>query len=633
MCGIVGFVDYNRNLKENTLLQMSDVIKHRGPNDSGSKLWNTDCATIGFAQVRLSILDLSSHGHQPMSYENLTITYNGEVYNFKEIRKELTALGYKFISDSDTEVILKSFHAWQEKCVEKFIGMFAFAIYDDITEKIYIFRDRVGVKPLYIYQRDNIILFASELKSFLQVTSFAKEVDLESVSLFLQYNYITNNKSIYKNTVKLEPGTYITINTKLMTTKTTKYWQIEEFYKLPKLETSSEQIIENVEDLLVSSSNYRMIADVPVGVFLSGGYDSSTLAALLQKNSSRQINTFTIGFKEKKYNEAQYAKEIARYLGTNHTEYYITEKDALNIVPKLCEVYDEPFGDTSTIPTILLSEITKENVSVTLSADGGDEIFAGYTRYLNAASKFKSINKIPTSLRNNIYNRVNNVNFSKIHLDKYIYNFNSRYHKAIDLFNAESILDVLSVYDHNFSNYDMKNLLNKKLNKIPTRYDGIHGLNISSDLDKMLLFDSKTFLPDDVLVKIDRATMSVGLEGREPFLDHRIIEYVAQLPSDMKINNGNLKYILKTIAHRHIPKKLLDRPKAGFSAPIISWLKNSLREQLIDFVNPETLKESNIFDVNIAMSLRDDLLDGKRVHPQKIWQIFIYQQWFDKWMK
>ena len=633
MCGIVGYIDYTKTLNENTLFDMLNVIRHRGPDDIGQKIWNTNNADIGFGQTRLSILDLSSLGHQPMSYEYLTITYNGEVYNFKEIREELINLGYKFSSNTDTEVILKAFHAWKEKCVDKFIGMFAFAIYDDNNKKVYIFRDRVGVKPLYIYQDNNSLLFSSEIKSLLKVSSFKKEVDIESVSLFLQYNYITNNKSIYKNTIKLKPGSCIIIDTKDKSVIQNDYWSVENFYKLPKLTHSIEEIIYNTENLLVSASKYRMISDVPVGIFLSGGYDSSTLAALLQKNSSKKIKTFTIGFEEEKYNEAPYAKDIAKHIGTDHHEYYINENDALNIVPRLCDIYDEPFSDTSAIPTVLLSKITKQKVSVVLSADGGDEVFAGYGRYLNSPSKFNSIEKIPKVLRSLFVNTFMFMKIDRYNIDKYIYNFNSRYQKVLGLINANSILDIMNIYDQNFSNNDMNILLKNKLNITPSRYSELNTNNAINGLDKMLLFDYKTFLPDDVLVKVDRATMSVGLEGREPFLDHRILEYAAQLPINMKIKDGNLKYILKSIAHKHIPKYLLDRPKTGFSAPINSWLKGTLKEQLIDFVNPKALKESDIFDVDMVIHLRDDLLDGKKSHPQKLWQIFIYQQWYDKWMK
>ena len=633
MCGIVGFIDYTNSLNNNTLLKMSKVITHRGPNDSGQKIWSHTNVTVGFGQVRLSILDLSSLGHQPMSYEKLTITYNGEVYNFKEIKQELIELGYRFISDSDTEVILKSFHAWREKCVQKFIGMFAFAIYDDNDKKVFIFRDRVGVKPLYIYQSKGLILFASELKSFLQVPSFKKEIDIESVSLFLQYNYITNNKSIYKNTIKLNPGSFMSIDTINNSIVQKNYWQAEDFYKSHKVNHSIDEVVNNVENLLVSASKYRMISDVPVGVFLSGGYDSSTLAALLQKNTSQKLKTFTIGFHEEKYNEAQYAKEIAKHIGTEHHEYYISEDDALAIVPKLCDIYDEPFSDTSAIPTVLLSEMTKEKVSVVLSADGGDEVFAGYGRYLSAPDKIHKIRTIPKQLRSIVYKTSQFLNIDKLNLDNYIYNFNSRSQKVLDLLNSDSALNIINVYDQNFSNYDMKVLLKGKLNSIPSRYKELNKLNSINELDKMLLFDYKTFLPDDVLVKVDRATMSVGLEGREPFLDHRILEYAATLPFNIKTEEGSLKYILKTIAHKHIPKHLLDRPKTGFSAPITSWLRTSLKEQLIDFVNPISLKESNIFDIDMVMHLRDDLLDGKRVHPQKLWQIFVYQQWYDRWMK
>jgi asparagine synthase (glutamine-hydrolysing) len=632
MCGIAGFIDYNKSLNKNILLSMVDSLSHRGPDDKGVEVFDIKQAVIGFGQTRLSIIDLSEHGHQPMKYDSLVLTYNGEVYNFKAIKKELIQLGYSFFSDSDTEVILKSFHAWRERCVEKFIGMFAFAIFDSKVHKVYFFRDRVGIKPLYIAQQNDVILFSSEVKSFLQVDAFQQEVDLESVALFLQYNYISNNKSIYKNVYKLEPATCMVIDLKTKNIAKSKYWDVDKFYKKKKIILPELEVVDHIEKLLVDAAKYRLISDVPVGIFLSGGYDSSTLTALLQKNTTRQLKTFTIGFNESKYNEAKYAKEIARHLGTDHHEFYINEKDTLNIVPQLCEIYDEPFGDTSAIPMIFLSNMVKTKVSVALSADGGDEIFAGYNRYLNGLETYNKIKSIPLSIRRMGSDILNTFNPKYFNLNGNIYNFNSRYQKALDLFKAESALDVINTYDQNFSNQELEFLLKNNLPKSVSRYDR-NSASLLSELEKMQLFDYKTFLQDDVLVKVDRATMSAGLEGREPFLDHNIIEFVAQVPDNYKLKNNSLKYLLKSIAHKHIPKELLNRQKMGFSAPVNIWLQGPLRENLIDLVNPNALKKSNIFDINYTMKIRDDLLAGKRSHPQKLWQIFIYQQWHDRWIK
>jgi len=381
MCGVVGFIDFKKKTDEEILKKMTDVIHHRGPDDSGYCYMMKSMAAVGFGHRRLSILDLSKHGHQPMSFDVLTIVYNGEVYNFQEIKKELESDGMSFDSNSDTEVILKSFSKWGVKAVDKFVGMFAFSIFDQSTNKCYIFRDRSGVKPLYYYKKDGLFLFGSELKSFHEHPNFKKEINFDALAQFLQYGYILQPNSIFKDTYKLKAGHYLEISLDKNRIEEKKYWDVYDFYTKPKLDIGENETIRECENILKKAFNYRMVSDVPVGIFLSGGYDSSIVTALIQANSSSKINTFTIGFHEKGYDEAPYAKKVADYLGTNHTEYYCTQDDAKDILPKLVDIYDEPFGDNSTIPTILVSQLAKKDVSVALSADGGDEIFAGYSKH------------------------------------------------------------------------------------------------------------------------------------------------------------------------------------------------------------------------------------------------------------
>jgi len=426
MCGISGFCDFKKKSSENILKNMTDALIHRGPDSSGYSFFEYETYQVGLGHRRLSILDLSSHGHQPMSFENLDIVFNGEIYNFKEIKKELLELGYSFYSNSDTEVILKSYYQWGIKAVDRFNGMFAITIYDKKENKLILIRDRVGVKPFYYYKKDSLILFSSELKSFHKYPNFEKIIDKNSLSLYLQFGYIPEPHSIFKNSYKLKAGHYIEIDLKSQKIEEIKYWDVVDFYNKPKIDISQEEAILKTEELLKSSFEYRMVSDVPVGVFLSGGYDSSLVVSILENGRNEKLNTFTIGFKEKGFDEAPYAKEVAKYLGTNHTEYYCTQKDALEIIPKLAEMYDEPFGDSSAIPTTLVSALARKSVTVSLSADGGDEIFAGYGKYTTTKQYFDKFNKISNSIKSLVNFGMDNINPKYIPI---LNNFETRYNK------------------------------------------------------------------------------------------------------------------------------------------------------------------------------------------------------------
>ena len=378
MCGLLGVVDYKKNLNTSLFREMLNSLKHRGPDDEGLEVFSLDSCSILLGHRRLSIIDISSNGHQPMFYEHLALVYNGEVYNFKDIRQDLISEGYSFDSNSDTEVILKSYHFWGIDCVERFRGMFAFAIYDSKQQEIIIFRDRAGVKPLYYSQTDNALIFSSELRPLLNYPYFNKEIDFEAVSSYLQFGYIHAPKTIFKSVQKLLPGHYLKYDIRSKILVKECYWNINDFYEN---QVAREDITAKLEATIIEAFNLRMIADVPVGVFLSGGIDSSLVAAIVQKYSKMPINTFTIGFEDKKYDESNYAKEIAKYLGTNHTELICNKEDALAIITKLPKIFDEPFADSSAIPTVLVSELAKKQVSVVLSGDGGDELFCGYPSY------------------------------------------------------------------------------------------------------------------------------------------------------------------------------------------------------------------------------------------------------------
>jgi len=633
MCGIAGFVDFNKTLDKELLTSMTDVLHHRGPDDSGYAFDTNQHANIGLGHRRLSILDLSTHGHQPMRYEDIQIIYNGEVYNFAEIKKELEELGLTFSSHSDTEVILKAYHKWGLKALEKLNGMFSIAIYDKKIQKLYLIRDRLGIKPLYLYQKDETIIFSSELKSFHKYKNFDKTLNIEAIGLFLQYQYIPEPHAIFSHCSKLKSGHYLEIDLKTKKVNTHKYWDVIDFYNKPKLDISLDEAIQESEKLLLSAFKYRMVSDVPVGIFLSGGYDSSIVTALLQHQQDEKLKTFTIGFHEKGFDEAPYAKKVAEYLGCEHTEYYCTQKDALEIIPKLPLIYDEPFADASAIPTTLVSKLAKEKVTVSLSADGGDEIFAGYDKYTQTLQYYNLFKKIPTFAKNPLASLMEVINPKYIPVLNNSYNFETRYEKVKEILKSKDAIEAMDFTGMYFTASQTKQILKKKLQKIETNFSQGSLLNENNDdLNKMLAIDYKTYLTDDILTKIDRASMSVSLEGREPFLDYRIIEFAAQLPSHYKYKDGNKKYILKEIAHKYLPKELMDRPKMGFGVPIQEWFKDELKEYFLTYLDEKKLESEGIFNTKEVIKLRDQYLKTDNQNVEKLWSILMFEMWYEKWM-
>ena len=632
MCGITGFCDFNKQSIKQTLQDMTDVLHHRGPDDSGYRFIEAEYACIGLGHRRLSILDLSTHGHQPMVFENLTVVYNGEIYNFKEIRQELEKENYTFDSDSDTEVILKAYDKWGVKAVDKFNGMFAIAIYDTKNQKLILIRDRSGIKPLYYYDDENLFLFSSELKSFHEHSNFKKVINFDALSQYFHYGYIPQPFSIFQNTKKLLSGHYLEIDLKIRKTVLKKYWDVKYYYNLPKKDISYAQAKREVEELLISSFKYRMVSDVPVGVFLSGGYDSSSVAAILQKHTDKKIKTFSIGFHEKGYNEANYAKQVAEHLQTDHTEYYCTQKEALEILPTLADIYDEPFGDSSAIPTILVSKLAKQDVTVALSADAGDEIFGGYNKYIISLKYNNFFSKFPKVMHRPMSYICNTINPLKIPILKNKYNIESRLKKVADILTSSCSVSAMKYTSHMFTGYEVKKLLLDDFSSLTTYFDTNNDLNDTNDeLNKMFAVDYQTYLPDDILTKVDRATMSVSLEGREPFLDYRIIEYVAQLPSTFKMNNKQSKIILKDIVHDYIPKPIMDRPKMGFGVPIDLWFKDEIKEYFTIYFQEDKLQNAGL-DSNEVMKLKNEYLTGIDVNTRRLWFILMYMMWFERWM-
>lgn len=628
MCGITGFIDTRGKSTDNHLRRMVASFKHRGPDDDGQLFESHNNSQIGLGHVRLSIIDLSACGHQPMHFKKLSIVFNGEIYNFKEIKQELVELGHQFVSEADTEVVLHAFDQWGKACVSKFIGMFAFSIYDREQNKLILCRDRAGVKPLYYYWNKGTFLFGSELKTFHEHPAFEKQIDLDSLGLYFRYGYVPSPYCIFKNCFKLDPGHWLIFDLKQNTFKLEKYWALLDTYKRPKLSISYPDAVDSLEQLLISACNYRMVADVPVGVFLSGGYDSTAVASILQCNRSEKIKTFTIGFEDAKYNEAPYAKDISNYLGTDHTEYYCKDKEAKEIIPNLTFYYDEPFADSSAIPTTLVSQLAKKKVSVALSADAGDEVFFGYQKDYRIAHLYKILSIVPKSFRNRLFGILKTTCHIGADLSSKLKNLSVLFGEL-----REST-DLLNPLMKGFGYFTRPNFLKQSLSCIPLNAKCSFDLSLDlHHIDYILAIDYLTCLSDDMLVKVDRATMSCSLEGREPLLDHRLAEFASQLPTNYKFDGKIMKKILKDVVYKYVPKNMMDRPKSGFGIPIFDWLRDDLSFYLEEYCNPEKLKASPYFNEPVVTKAIEQFKEGSFMQRTFIWQLLVFQMWNERWMK
>ena len=632
MCGLSGFVDTKGICDIKILKNMTNELSHRGPDAEGFFFEENNKSTIGLGHRRLSVLDLSKNANQPLFFNENVIIYNGEIYNFLEIKEELEKLNYTFDSNSDTEVILKAYDKWGINCVNKFIGMFVIIIYDKKKEKIILIRDRAGVKPLYYYHHNGLFMFASELKSFHKNPNFKKDIDMQGLNLFFKYGYILEPFSIFKFTRKLRSGHYIEYNLINNQIRETKYWDVADTYNKKKLDISFKDASLEMERLLKSAFQYRTVSDVPVGVFLSGGYDSSIVTAILQKNSQKKIKTFTVGFDDQNVNEANYAKDVANFLQTEHYEYYCSKNDALEIFPKLANIYDEPFGDPSSIPTVLLSNFARKHVTVSLSADGGDEIFGGYSKYLTV-TKYRGILKGNENLRIITNFFLEKIKFENFPFLKNIKNFNTKYAFIKALIKNKNPIELMKILSYIFSDVEINKLFRtENVNNIITNYENnIINFENNDDLNILLAVDFKTYLSDNILVKVDRATMNSSLEGREPLLDHRIIEFCSLLPSDFKIKKNISKFLLKDISHKYVPENFLNRPKMGFVPPLFQWLKNDFSEFMDSFFNQNFLRKQNILDKEYVLSLYKDFVNGKNENLGKIWLLIIFFNWYKRW--
>ena len=634
MCGIAGFIDFNKKSTTSNIQSMIEPLNHRGPDGEGTSLLKSKNAIIGFGHKRLSIIDLSQAGKQPMNYSHLHITYNGEIYNYQEIKNELSALGHHFKGQSDTEMILHAYAEWGIKAVERFIGMFAIVLFDEKKQEVIFIRDRAGVKPLFYYQKNDLILFASELKSFHEHPEFDKKLNLNTVAAYMQFGNVPTPYCIFKNCSKIKPGYYLKINLDSKSQEEVQFWNVYDYYNKPKLKLSFSEAKIQTKELLKSAFKYRMIADVPIGVFLSGGYDSTTVTSLIQADLTSKLKTFTIGVPNIGLNEAPYARDIAEHLGTDHTEINCSEKEAIEMIKDLPFFYDEPFADSSAIPTTLVSKAARKDVTVALSADGGDEVFGGYNRYDYMHRYGKTLSSIPKAVRKVFLSAMNNIGSDNIPVLKNKYNFHNRYERLkvfLENLNKKEIMLSLS---QQFSDEQMKSVMKSDFESLPTMFQSKEMLeDFKSPLSYMMAIDFQTYMLDDILQKVDRATMTNSLEGREPMLDHRILEFAAQLPDEYKYQNGIKKRILRAITHEYIPKELLDRPKMGFAIPIAKWLKADLRDHVEDYLNAERIEKQGIFNWSFIAKLKIDFFSGRKEYDSKLWYFLMFQMWHERWME
>lgn len=634
MCGIAGFIDFSLCSTEQSLFKMISALTYRGPDGSATNYLKTGSAQIGIAHSRLSILDLSDAASQPMFFDGLFISFNGEVYNFIEIRDQLIEQGYSFTTNSDSEVVLKSWHRWGESAIAMWRGMFSISIYDSKNAILYLIRDRAGVKPLYYFWNNDLFLYGSELKSLLGHPNFIKSINENVIGYYLQYGYVPSPHSIYKHTYKLSPGHLLIFNTKSKNFKTKSYWNIYDFYSMPKLELSFDMAILETERVLASAFELRMVSDVPVGVFLSGGYDSTCVTALLQKNRTERLKTFTIGSLDAKLNEAPAAKLIANHLGTDHTEILCTPSEIKDIIQDLPYIFDEPHADSSSLPTVLISRAARKHVTVALSADGGDELFAGYNRYHYYFRYAKPLLRLPFRFRSALSRFLDKHNFSALPGLRNQSHINSRLQKLSNVLNSHDLHDVTKNLHHVFSDDELSILLTKKNVFYITQFDNVFNYDEKlDDLSKFMAIDFQTYMTDDVLTKVDRASMSASLESREPFLDHHVVEWSTRLPTHFKYKNGIKKYILKEIVHQSVSPVLMNQKKMGFSIPIMDWLFSDLKPLVYEYLNRRSLTTHNLFNIDYIEGLLNEFYSGRKDHYLRIWHLLMFQMWYQRWMK
>ncbi len=645
MCGISGFLDLDHSIAGSDLEAivgtMAITLRHRGPDDEGT--WVDEEAGVALGFRRLSIIDLSTEGHQPMlsACGRYVIVFNGEVYNFRALRAELEPLGHRFRGHSDTEVMLAAISEWGlEAAVRRFIGMFAFALWDRRERELSLVRDRLGIKPLYYGRFGRVVVFASELKAMRVHPAFRAEIDRDALAAYMRHNYIPAPRTIYRGCFKLPPGTILRIQSGDDAVPDPEtYWSAREvavagLAKPLAIEPKEAEVA--LEELLRDSVRLRLESDVPLGAFLSGGIDSSTVVALMQAQSARPVRTFTIGFRERRYDEAEHARAVAAHLHTEHTELYVEPSDALDLIPKIPDWYDEPFADSSQLPTFLVSQMTRRHVTVALSGDGGDELFAGYDRYFWAESIWRAVGGIPERWRERLAGVL--TRFSPATIDRVADFVAGRWRPPQAADKSRKLAGVLrldsvdAIYRRLLTHWDQPD----RVVLGATEPKGIlWDESLVDDLPQFIpraqFLDLVTYLPDDILTKVDRASMAVGLEARVPLLDHRVVELAWRLPFSFKVQRGQRKWLLRRVLSRYVPSALFDRPKMGFGVPIDTWLRGPLREWAESLLDDRRLGQEGFFDVRLVREKWLEHLSGRHNWHYLLWNVLMFQAWKERW--
>jgi len=639
MCGLVGYWS-SRGSDALVAEKMATQLQHRGPDSAG--VWLDKTVGLVMAHRRLSIIDLSFAGHQPMLSPcgRYVLSYNGEIYNHQDLRAELEKEGgtFEWRGHSDTETLLAALRHWGVECaLQKLNGMFAFALWDKIENILFLARDRMGEKPLYYGLNGSTFLFGSELKALTKHPDWHGEIDRDALTLYLRHNCIPSPWSIYKGIKKIPPAHYVVIREcGRMVSEPKCYWDLRQIAEKGALDggKTSAELIDELDELLLDSVKRRMMSDVPLGAFLSGGFDSSMVVAAMQAQSDRPIKTFSIGNHEKRFDEAIHAKAIAKHLGTDHTELYVTAQDAMDVIPKLPQIWDEPFSDSSQIPTYLVSQLARKDVVVSLSGDGGDELFAGYNRHVLGKALWDNMTMLPLSLRRGLGKGMDFV--ARLDLD----GFRSYLPASLAVPNlADKISKVASALKAESGELFYKDLTSHWKNPQDLVVGGREPLTIIdrqdempklSDLrEKMIYLDMMSYLPDDILTKVDRASMAVCLEGRVPLLDHRLVEFSWQVPMEYKYRNGQGKWLLRQVLYRYVPKKLMERPKMGFGVPIEHWLRGSLREWAEELLDEKRLRDEGFFDPIPIRKMWQEHVTGKRRWHYYLWDVLMFQAWLE----
>jgi len=652
MCGFAGFFDVGAGRMaeegESLVREMTNSLVHRGPDDFG--VWVDAAAGVALGHRRLSIIDLSAGGHQPMvsACGRYVITYNGEIYNFGELRRAIEAETglYNWRSQSDTEVMLAAIGLWGiEKALQRFVGMFAFALWDRDQRTLSLARDRMGEKPLYYGWAGGALVFGSELKALRVFPGWNDSIDRGALTLFLRHNYVPAPHSIYQNVFKLPPAGLLEFRPDDVVRRNVpslrQYWslrQVAEAGLAQSYEGGLTDAVDDLESLLRDVIAGQMVSDVPLGAFLSGGVDSSTVVALMQAQSARPVKTFTIGFHEAAYNEAECAKAVAKHLGTDHTELYVTAREAMDVIPSLPRLYDEPFADSSQIPTYLVSRLARQHVTVSLSGDGGDELFAGYNRYVWGRRIWRQIGWVPPSLRHAVataataaspssWDRIFQVLSPLLPAKVRYANPGDKIHKLAEILESKRpealYLGLVSHWKH------PSRVVKEGEEPATVLTDPAQWANLPDFVQRMMYLDALSYLPDDILTKVDRASMGVSLESRIPFLDKRVLEFAWRIPLEWNMRDGRGKWLLRQVLSRHVPNALIERPKMGFGVPIDVWLRGPLREWAEDLIAERKLREQGFFEVEPIRRKWAEHLSGRRNWQYYLWDVLMFQAWFE----